>query len=70
MSFRLVVLTFLPQTPGAANILEHIRFRRDVARWEHGGRKLTTENIHDERIEAYLEFETELELIDFKLRYL
>lgn len=70
MTFRLVVMTFHPHNPSAANILEHIRFRRDTARWEKGGRKLLSENINDERIEAYLEFDTELELIDFKLRYL
>ena len=70
MSFRLVVMTFIPDAPGAANILRHLRFRRDVNAWEKGGRKLTTENIQDLRIEAFLEFETELDLIDFKLRYL
>jgi hypothetical protein len=63
-------MTFLPQKPGTTNILAHLRFRRDANNWEEGGRKLSFETVRDERIEAYLEFETELELIDFKLRYL
>lgn len=68
--FRLVVLELTQQQPGYETIVAHLRFRGQVAKWEKGGRKLMIEKIGHHRQEAYLEFENEIDLIDFKLRYL
>jgi len=68
--FRLVVFELTPQQQGYETILAHLRFRKKVKEWEMGGRTLTVEKVSSQRQEAYLEFETELELIEFKLRYL
>jgi len=71
MTFRLIVITYDATEPGFTNIVGHLRFRSNIAAWEKKhDQKLSTQVIGTNRIEAYLEFENEIDFIDFKLRYL
>lgn len=71
MTFRLIVITYDATEPGFTNIVGHLQFRSNIAAWEKKhDQKLSTRAIESKRFEAYLEFENEIDLIDFKLRYL